>query len=176
VRDREWVLLADLLISLYVVAGHCQSRERLLCAWASEMATQVNKACISSSFQKDPKCVDPMMATPKRRRIDEDLKKATQHGVSSGLARSMAQPLRFSGISVHYGIADAWVRKALSQYLVSSWQLMEMARFIGVSSDGKKLGRPAEETNTYACWHGAANLTIWLPSQVRHPTVILDSV
>ncbi|CAE7456108.1 unnamed protein product, partial [Symbiodinium necroappetens] len=72
----------------------------------------------------------------KRLRLDEDLKR---HFVSDGVQAGAFR-------SASQGVRQATV--------------------ISISSDGKRLGQPAEETTVYAAWNADCDLAAWLPPMV----------
>ena len=55
----------------------------------------------------------------------------------------------------------------MKQYLMNGCSCLRHLNTLSICMDGSRLGRPAEETVTYLCCCPAANVSMWLPSQVR---------
>ena len=68
------------------------------------------------------------------------------------------------------GLAAAWVMEHLAHVAATSQRVFSNAQFVGVASDGKRLGSPAEETNVYMIWHGDKNYATWSKPMVIRAT------
>ena len=164
------MLSVEKMTMLALNANSCQSCEVLLRHWCDDLSNAIGDAVDSPEHSRDPLKAEQLEGPCKKMRMDEDLRRVIiVDQVQEGIARTPAQALRFAGHSATTGLGDAWMCQKLSEYLVSSWELMRTSGFVGVSSDGKRLGKPGkpgEDTNTSSCWNGLANLSVWLPIMV----------
>ena len=88
--------------------------------------------------------------TPKWRRVDEDLKRASIFEmVMDSRADNGRDALRLVGVA-KVATAATWDERELLCYQAACWQACSSLRAISVSLDGKRVGQPAEETDVFA--------------------------
>jgi hypothetical protein len=76
--------------------------------------------------------------------------------VRGKVARSASQAARCSGFYSQAGAGNVrgWEDQNLSVALVANWKCFETASVVGCTSDGKRVGKPAEETTSYLFTNG----------------------
>ena len=103
----------------------------------------------------------------KRRRLDEDLKRAMCYDmIEQKRARNVSDAVASVG-GVSRKNAQGWIVRELLRYQAAAWKLCsDNMKALSISIDGKRVGQPAEETEAAAAWCFPANLAFWLPPMV----------
>lgn len=165
-----WNDFVSVVASLFQTSDACLACKELLNRWLTVLAGEIDKvANENSNLSTDVTKSTPLVGTKRKLRIDEDLKRRWSHDdLVEKRSHSASQAARLSGFfgKSGSGATRAWETQGLMQYTVASWKVFEHAEVVGISSDGKRLGNPAEETNTYAAWSADADVGVWLPPQV----------
>lgn len=177
-RGGPWVDMVDIVQLLATSSQGCSACSSLLGAWLGRLAENVDMQLLADGGVRlldDVAKAEAPRGAKRRLRVDEDLKrKWAIEDVGAKRAHSAAQAARLTGFygNSYTGATRAWEDQHLSQYLVASWRVFEGTSVVSISSDGKRLGVPAEETNTYTAFSPEQNLAVWLPPQARpsaHP-------
>ena len=160
----------NLLLQVFITAHHCEAAKALLQAWVRRLRASIDKNAFEDPrHNDDPQKCMLLEGRSHRLRIDEDLKrKWVEELPRSGRVRSMTTAIMCDGV---YNGSTGNARKCqddfLACYMVAGWEHGELARgIVALTSDGKRLGTPAVDTNTYSCWFAEQDLALWLPNQV----------
>ena len=154
--------------SLHLVVQDCATAVHIACDMVKDLAKNMSEMIPKAAFTEDASKLTAvtMQARSKKRRIDEDFKNhvvATM--VQSGRSRNTRACLRSAAVCSDK-IALVWEHKRMLKYQSEGWSMCENGiRAISVAIDGKRIGQPAEETETYACWVWPQNKSLWLPIQ-----------
>lgn len=161
--------LADALLVAGPLVAICPATvawlSAALAAFSEDIAEAIpRKACKGDVLQSRAACRNDEM---KRRRIDEDLKKAVcTDMVVDGRADQARDGARLMGLGG--ATAAKWDEKELLNYQAACWKLCERSGCsLSVALDGKRIGQPAEETEVVAAWTWPQQVAFWLPPMVR---------
>ena len=172
-----WMDFVHILVSLMQAGADCAACKALLGRWLDRLVGLIEDTAHQNlDLLADPSKATVLMGKKRKLRIDEDLKrKWSFDDLLAKRVHSASQAARFAGFfgSSASGCTRAWEDQGLSQYMVASWKVFEHAGVVGISSDGKRLGNPAEETNTYTAWSADQNLAVWLPPQALFDVSVL---
>ena len=160
----------NLLLQVFITAHYCEAAKALLQAWVRRMRASIDKNAFDDPrHNDDPQKCMLLEGRSQRLRIDEDLKRKWVEDLPrSGRVRSMTTAVMCDGVySGSTGNARKCQDDFLACYMVAGWEQGELARgVVALTSDGKRLGTPAVDTNTYSCWLAEQDLAFWLPNQV----------
>ena len=100
------------------------------------------------------------LGSKRRLRIDEDLKQQWVMGdVLARRSHSAAQSVRSAGLvsTRNPGMTREWEDQLVRRHTVASWENFEAFGVVGISPDGKRVGVPKEETESYGAFSPKAS-------------------
>ena len=170
-EDPVWALVR-LSQHLFSQRSECNIMKECLQNVCRETAALIDPNVEQSSYTLDPTKADEYKESgKKRRRIDEDYKRAaTSTVIQTGRASSSSTFLRADGV-VEGKRAAEWEEKELLHEQAAMWIAVQTqpVDVVVIAADAGRFGQPAEDTLVSACevWGAQGNsFAAWLPPQV----------
>jgi hypothetical protein len=160
------VQLAELLCKLIVVSQSCTSTaawyRHLTGTLSATIDANVNGGRLDEIVDISRHRVGP---TGRKMRLDEDA------CLQTALGQNRSHPCS-SAAGRHNGwatsTASSFERRGLVAYVLTAPCHFEGIRHLCITTDGSRVGQPAEETNVYAAWSPECSRSAWLAPQAPH--------
>ena len=60
----------------------------------------------------------------------------------------------------------------MTRYVVSGWEAFENTNVVGISNDGKRIGMPCEDTESFSAWNGLTDESMWMMPMVTLSSLV----
>ena len=161
----------NLVVSVLAEAAVCPARAACAKPFLRSLATTIGKGVAGASYTSDATkatSVDADLPSGhKRRRVDEDFKRAVLRDVThDGRAATSRVFLRSVDGKGGSDKCKRWEESDALHYQAASWLSLGAASSFTVSVDATRLGKPGEDTEVGFLYSSEAKLGCWLPPQV----------
>lgn len=161
-QPQRWVIVLQALLR---ARSQCQCASAWLSLILRRLAARIDEVVPSFVDKSDP--LVHAQTNGKRRRIDEDFKRAVSKlSVQRGLAPSGAHWAKAQG-SLHVDVARKFDYKTTREYQAAAMLTMRDGKRFSMSIDGSRLGEPAKENLVALLWCDEAQRSAWLAPQVQ---------
>lgn len=161
-------VIVDLLVLLSTACAQgCRCMQDLAIDIFGALTEHIDNAIVDGAFEVDPLSLAPALADKKRRRIDEDFRRAVAtESVRRGAANTGRAMLRVMR-GLHPCLASRWEVDELLAYQAAARRTIGSAGgHTSVASDAARLGDPPEETLLCLIWSCSMDLAAVAPPQV----------
>jgi hypothetical protein len=162
--DLDAVQLTELLCKLFSISQSCTSTvawyRQLMSTLSATIDTNVHGGRLDVTADITRHRIGP---SGRKRRLDEDACLQTALGLNHSHPCSSAAG-RHNGVAT--STASSFDRRGLVAYMLAAPGHFEGVRHLCITTDGSRVGQPAEETNVYAAWSPDCSRSAWLAPQV----------
>ena len=168
-QDPDRRALVSFLLSLWNTRSRCNVIAAAIAVLMQELSFQISEAISEETFANvaSSERLEQGPSGKRLKRVDEVYVQQLT-GKRKHRAHTASAYATVTG-EVPSSTASHWDSKAMISYLQACSEACSQVVHLCLSVDGSRIGQPAKDTYTMACWSPEVEAGFWLPPQVWDP-------